>query len=105
MAISDPELEITENLHELIEMVSHFIMQGWQINNWILLWINSTITKSKLFLCHPYIGGRSEYASRRVIIQSLYRYSGEKGNSLISVMEYKQMAGQAGRPPMIDMGK
>ena len=54
--------------------------------------------KIKVICATPTLAAGVDTPARRVIIQSLYRYWGEKGNSLISVMEYKQMAGRAGRP-------
>ena len=48
--------------------------------------------------CTPTLAAGVNTPARRVIIKSLYRYSGDKGTSLIPIMEYKQMAGRAGRP-------
>ena len=54
--------------------------------------------KIKVICCTPTLAAGVNTPARRVIIKTLYRYNAEKGNVLIPVIEYKQMAGRAGRP-------
>ncbi len=54
--------------------------------------------KIKLICCTPTLAAGVNTPARRVIIKSLNRYSAQKGNIFIPIMEYKQMAGRAGRP-------
>ena len=52
----------------------------------------------KVISCTPTLAAGVNTPARRVIIRSLYRYSGEDGMKPIPIIEYKQIAGRAGRP-------
>ncbi|MHA1888096.1 MAG: DEAD/DEAH box helicase [Promethearchaeota archaeon] len=52
----------------------------------------------KVIFCTPTLAAGVNTPARRVIIKTLYRYEAEKGSVLIPILEYKQMAGRAGRP-------
>ncbi len=61
-----------------------------------------------LFLANGFVVHNSagvNTPSRRVIIRSLHRYTSGFGNQYIPVLEYKQMAGRAGRPKYDDYGE
>jgi len=52
----------------------------------------------KVIVCTPTLAAGVNTPARRVIIKSLYRYESGKGMVTIPIIEYKQMAGRAGRP-------
>jgi helicase len=54
--------------------------------------------KVKVIVATPTLAAGINLPARRVIIRDLWRYDSDVGNAPISVMEYKQMAGRAGRP-------
>ena len=60
----------------------------------------------KLLASTPTLAAGVNLPARRVVIADLSRYDGEVGmNSPISVLEYRQMAGRAGRPQYDDYGE
>jgi helicase len=60
----------------------------------------------KLLASTPTLAAGVNLPARRVVIADLSRYDGEVGmNSAISVLEYRQMAGRAGRPQYDDFGE
>jgi helicase len=52
----------------------------------------------KAIVATPTLAAGINLPARRVIVRDLWRYDQDVGNAPISVMEYKQMAGRAGRP-------
>jgi helicase len=59
----------------------------------------------KLVCATPTLAAGVNLPARRVIIASLWRYDPIEGRSKISVLEYKQMCGRAGRPQFDDYGE
>jgi helicase len=61
--------------------------------------------KIKLISSTPTLAAGLNLPARRVIVRSYRRYSSESGMQPISVLEYKQMAGRAGRPRLDPYGE
>ena len=61
--------------------------------------------KIKLISSTPTLAAGLNLPARRVIIRSYRRYSSEDGMQPIPVLEYKQMAGRAGRPRLDPYGE
>ena len=59
----------------------------------------------RLVVSTPTLAVGVNLPARRVIISSLSRYQGKAGHQEISVREYMQMAGRAGRPQYDDSGE
>ncbi len=59
----------------------------------------------KLISSTPTLAAGLNLPARRVIIRSYRRYSSEEGMQPIPVLEYKQMAGRAGRPRLDPYGE
>ncbi|HEV8360342.1 MAG TPA: DEAD/DEAH box helicase [Candidatus Thermoplasmatota archaeon] len=52
----------------------------------------------KVIVATPTLAAGINLPARRVVVRDTWRYDSDVGNAPISVMEYKQMAGRAGRP-------
>ncbi len=60
----------------------------------------------KLLSSTPTLAAGVNLPARRVVVADLSRYDGETGmNAMISVLDYRQMAGRAGRPQYDDHGE
>ena len=60
----------------------------------------------KLLAATPTLSAGINMPARRVVIADMTRYDAERGgNSEISILEYRQMAGRAGRPQYDDHGE
>jgi helicase len=60
----------------------------------------------KLLTATPTLAAGVNLPARRVVVASILRYDGEYGGNVpISVMEYKQLCGRAGRPKYDDFGE
>ena len=60
----------------------------------------------KLLASTPTLAAGVNHPARRVVIADLSRYDGELGTSAaISVLDYRQMAGRAGRPQYDEYGE
>jgi helicase len=95
---SDLEIEANKLLAKLIRGGVAFHHAG--LGNFELDFIVERFNRKqiKVICATPTLAAGVNTPARRVIIQSLYRFSGSAGSQLIPVMEYKQMAGRAGRP-------
>ncbi len=62
--------------------------------------------KIKLLAATPTLGAGVNLPARRVVISSLNRYNSRVGTNMpISILEYKQLCGRAGRPQYDDYGE
>ncbi len=61
--------------------------------------------KIKCLVATPTLAAGINLPARTVIIRDIYRYDSQLGNTLIPVMEIKQMLGRAGRPKYDDYGE
>ncbi len=62
--------------------------------------------KIKLLAATPTLGAGVNLPARRVVISSLNRYNSRVGTNMpISILEYKQLCGRAGRPQYDDFGE
>ena len=62
--------------------------------------------KIKLLAATPTLGAGVNLPARRVVISSLNRYNSRVGTNIpISILEYKQLCGRAGRPQYDDYGE
>lgn len=59
----------------------------------------------KAIVATPTLAAGINLPARRVVIRDLWRYDSDVGNAPIPVMEYKQMAGRAGRPKYDKVGE
>lgn len=59
----------------------------------------------RVIVATPTLAAGINLPARRVIIRDLWRYDSDVGNAPIPVMEYKQMAGRAGRPKYDKVGE
>ncbi len=61
--------------------------------------------KVKCLFATPTLAAGINLPARTVIVRDLYRYDSHMGNTLIPVVEVKQMCGRAGRPRYDDYGE
>ncbi len=61
--------------------------------------------KVKCLFATPTLAAGINLPARTVIVRDLYRYDSHMGNTLIPVVEVKQMCGRAGRPRFDDYGE
>ncbi|UYP48118.1 hypothetical protein NEF87_004403 [Candidatus Lokiarchaeum ossiferum] len=96
--IDSLETETAKKLHKYLKggVAFHHAGLPRKILSFIVKQFNQR--KIKVICCTPTLAAGVNTPARRVIIKTLYRYNAEKGNVLIPVIEYKQMAGRAGRP-------
>lgn len=59
----------------------------------------------KVIVATPTLAAGINLPARRVIIRDLWRYDSDVGNAPLPVMDYKQMAGRAGRPKYDKVGE
>jgi helicase len=94
----DDGTKISERLGEVLAQgvaFHHAGMVGDQLKFIVNKFSNRQISA---IVCTPTLSAGVNTPARRVIIKTLYRFSVESGIQPIPIMEYKQMAGRAGRP-------
>jgi ATP-dependent DNA helicase len=96
--LGSADVESSAKLYKMLEGSVAFHHAGINSQQQHFIVDNFNNHKIKVICCTPTLAAGVNTPARRVIIKTLYRYSSEKGSVLIPVMEYKQMAGRAGRP-------
>ncbi len=96
-SVSD-STELSEKLIQTLRGGVAFHHAGLNSDQLTFIVENFNRRRIHVIACTPTLAAGVNTPARRVIIKSLYRYSSDKGNSLIPIIEYKQMAGRAGRP-------
>ncbi|MHA1444948.1 MAG: helix-hairpin-helix domain-containing protein, partial [Candidatus Hodarchaeales archaeon] len=93
--ISDP---LSKQLVDIMKTGSAFHHAGLNSDQRAIVensFKNGTI---KILCATPTLSSGINLPAKRVVISSVYRYSVEQGSYPIKTLEYKQMAGRAGRP-------
>jgi helicase len=93
------DTEITRNLSELVSkgVGFHHAGLGGLTRNLIEMSFKTGVIK--LLTATPTLAAGVNLPARRVILASVFRYDAEYGGNMpISVLEYKQICGRAGRP-------
>ena len=95
---AEDNLEISKKIYKCLKGGVAFHHAGLSRSQLDFIVKNFNKHVIKVICCTPTLAAGVNTPARRVIIKTLYRYSSEKGSVLIPIMEYKQMAGRAGRP-------
>ena len=95
---ADDKLEISKKIYNCLKGGVAFHHAGLSSSQLDFIVKNFNNHIIKVICCTPTLAAGVNTPARRVIIKSLYRYTSDKGSVLIPIMEYKQMAGRAGRP-------
>ena len=95
---ADDKLEISKKIYNCLKGGVAFHHAGLSRSQLDFIVKNFNKHIIKVICCTPTLAAGVNTPARRVIIKTLYRYTSDKGSVLIPIMEYKQMAGRAGRP-------
>ena len=90
--------QLREKLANLVETGSGFHHAGLASGHRKIIEREFRARNIKVVSSSPSLAAGVNLPGRRVIIRTLYRYTFGYGSSPIPVLEYKQMAGRAGRP-------
>ena len=93
--LSDP---LSKQLVEVTKMGVAFHHAGLNSNQRTIIEDAFKDGLIKILCATPTLASGINIPAKRVVISSVYRYSTEQGSYPIKTLEYKQMAGRAGRP-------
>ena len=100
------DTEITKNLSELVSKGVGFHHAGLGVLARNLVEMSFKTGVIKLLTATPTLAAGVNLPARRVILASIFRYDAEYGGNMpISVLEYKQICGRAGRPSYDTFGE
>ncbi|MGI0001994.1 MAG: DEAD/DEAH box helicase, partial [Nitrososphaeraceae archaeon] len=100
------DTEITRNLSELVSKGVGFHHAGLGVLARNLVEMSFKTGVIKLLTATPTLAAGVNLPARRVILASVFRYDAEYGGNMpISVLEYKQICGRAGRPSYDTFGE
>ncbi len=103
---SGEETGLSRLLAEIVERGSAFHHAGLAYEHRKIIEDYYRLRAIKVLSSTPTLAAGVNIPARRVVIADLGRYDVETGmNSMISVLEYRQMAGRAGRPQYDDHGE
>ena len=103
---SGEETGLSRLLAEIVERGSAFHHAGLSYEHRRIIEDNYRTRAIKLLSSTPTLAAGVNLPARRVVVADLSRYDMESGmNSMISVLDYRQMAGRAGRPQYDDYGE
>jgi helicase len=100
------DTEITRNLSDLVSKGVGFHHAGLGVLARNLVEMSFKTGVIKLLTATPTLAAGVNLPARRVILASIFRYDAEYGGNMpISVLEYKQICGRAGRPSYDTFGE
>jgi helicase len=103
---SGEETGLSKLLAEIVERGSAFHHAGLSYEHRRVVEDYYRTRAIKLLSSTPTLAAGVNLPARRVVVADLSRYDVESGmNSMISVLDYRQMAGRAGRPQYDDHGE
>jgi helicase len=103
---SGEETGLSRLLAEIVEKGSAFHHAGLSYEHRKIIEDYYRLRAIKVLSSTPTLAAGVNLPARRVVVADLSRYDGETGmNSMISVLDYRQMAGRAGRPQYDDYGE
>ncbi|MCX8191897.1 MAG: helix-hairpin-helix domain-containing protein, partial [Nitrososphaerales archaeon] len=100
------ETELSRNLAKVVKSGSAFHHAGLDAQHRRIVEAGFRNGLIKLLIATPTLAAGVNLPARRVVISSLMRYDSEYGGQMpISILEYKQMCGRAGRPQYDSIGE
>jgi helicase len=100
------DLELTNNLSKLVSKGVAFHHAGLGANSREIVEEAFKTGAIKLIVATPTLASGVNLPARRVVLSSVVRYDANYGQNLpISVLEYKQLCGRAGRPKYDKFGE
>jgi helicase len=103
---SGEETGLSRLLAEIVERGSAFHHAGLSYEHRKIVEDYYRMRAIKILSSTPTLAAGVNLPARRVVVADLSRYDGETGmNAMISVLDYRQMAGRAGRPQYDDHGE
>ena len=103
---SGEETSLSRLLAEVVAKGAAFHHAGLEAEHRRIVEVYYRARALKLLVATPTLAAGVNLPARRVVIADMTRYDAERGgNAEISVLEYRQMAGRAGRPQYDDHGE